>query len=147
MLLNILIGCGLLVLTTSVHGTTMMASLRSLRVAHAEHWAARSHWTRSAAVALLVLLMSVAGLIEAALWAGTYLALDAISGFEEALYFSLVTYTTLGYGDVVMDEQWRLLSSIQAANGIIMFGWTTALVYAVVHRVYFARAAARASQE
>ena len=43
----------------------------------------------------------------------------------------------LGYGEIVLDERWRLLASFEAANGIIMFGWTTAVVVAVVHRVYF----------
>jgi hypothetical protein len=51
----------------------------------------------------------------------------------------MVTFTTLGYGDVVLDQQWRLLASFEAANGIIMFGWTTAIVMAVVHHVYFSK--------
>ena len=49
----------------------------------------------------------------------------------------MVTYTTLGYGDVVLIERWRLLSSFEATNGIIMFGWTTAIVIAAVQRIYF----------
>jgi hypothetical protein len=48
----------------------------------------------------------------------------------------MVTFTTLGYGDVTLGESWRLLGSFEAANGTIMFGWTTALIVAVVHRVY-----------
>ena len=54
--------------------------------------------------------------------------------FEEALYFSTVTYTTLGYGDVILDERWRLLGSFEAANGIVMFGWTTALIFVAIRR-------------
>jgi hypothetical protein len=46
-----------------------------------------------------------------------------------------VTFTTLGYGDVVLQESWRLTGAFQAANGIIMFGWTTALIFAFVHRM------------
>jgi voltage-gated potassium channel Kch len=56
---------------------------------------------------------------------------------ETALYFSMVTFTTLGYGDVVLDERWRLMAAFEAANGIIIFGLTTAAVVAVVQRVYF----------
>jgi voltage-gated potassium channel Kch len=44
------------------------------------------------------------------------------------MYFSIVTFTTLGYGDVLVAEQWRILAATEAANGIIMFGWTTALI-------------------
>ncbi len=56
------------------------------------------------------------------------MVVDAISAFEPAVYFSMVTYTTLGFGDMTLDEGWRIFSSIEAANGIIMFGWTTALI-------------------
>ena len=50
--------------------------------------------------------------------------------------FMVITLTTLGYGDIVLTEQWRLLAAIEAANGIIMFGWSTALVIAVVQRTF-----------
>ncbi len=59
--------------------------------------------------------------------------LGAISDYEEALYFSMVMYATLGLGDVVLEQQWRLLFSFEAANGIIMFGWTTALIIIAIH--------------
>ena len=65
-----------------------------------------------------------------------YLALNALQSFEKALYFSMVTYTTLGYGDVILHDRWRLLSAFGSANGIIMFGWTTAIVIAAVQRIY-----------
>jgi hypothetical protein len=141
MLVDIAIGCVLVVLTTVVHAAAMVAALQGFRIAHAKRWARASHVTRVTVVASLVLVMFLATLVEAGLWAGTYLALGAISGLERALYFSTVTYTTLGYGDVVMQEGWRLLSSFEAANGIIMFGWTTALIVAAVHRVYISQPA------
>ena len=74
-------------------------------------------------------------LFEASIWAGVYLMVGAISGLEPALYFSTVTFTTLGYGDITLNESWRLLGSFEAANGVIMFGWTTALIFAFVQRV------------
>jgi hypothetical protein len=73
-------------------------------------------------------------------WAGIYLLVGAVEKLEAALYFSLVTFTTLGYGDVLLDERWRLMAAFEAANGIIIFGLTTAVVVAVVQRVYFADA-------
>jgi len=80
--------------------------------------------------------MFLVSVLEVLAWAATYLALNAIQGFEQALYFSTVTFTTLGYGDILLDERWRLLASFEATNGIIMFGWTTAIVVAAVQRIY-----------
>ena len=85
----------------------------------------------------VVILMFLASVVETSAWAAAYLALGAIQGVEASLYFSTVTFTTLGYGDVVLKDQWRLLASFEAANGIIMFGWTTAIILAAVQRIYF----------
>ena len=71
------------------------------------------------------------------MWAATYVSIGAFETMEKALYFSTVTLTTLGYGDVVLPDGWRLLGSFEAATGVIMFGWTTALVVSAVQHVYF----------
>jgi len=92
----------------------------------------------------MVLVMFFASLLEAGIWAAVYRAVGAIPDLETALYFSTVTFTMLGYGDVTLDASWRLLASIQAANGTIMFGWTTAIVMAVIHRMATERMAAAA---
>lgn len=134
--MNVVIGCAMVVFTTFLHAAAMLIAFRALMVTRPERWVERSHWTRAAATAALVLAMFIASIVESLAWAGTYLALGAFTNAEEAVYFSTVTYTTLGFGDVVMDSNWRLLSSFEAANGIIMFGWTTALIVAAVHRFY-----------
>jgi len=95
----------------------------------------RSAATRVSVISAVVLVMFLAALLEAGTWAAVYLAVGALPDLETALYFSTVTFTTLGYGDVTLDAGWRLLASLQAANGTIMFGWTTALVMAVIHRM------------
>ena len=71
------------------------------------------------------------------IWAHAYLRVGAIEQLETALYFSMVTFTTLGYGDVTLSPDWRLLASFEAANGIMMFGWTTALIAAVIQRLAY----------
>ena len=80
-------------------------------------------------------MLFLAAVVESSLWAGVYLVVGAIPDLETALYFSTVTYTTLGYGDVTLGSEWRLFASFQAANGTIMFGWTTAIVMAVIRRM------------
>jgi voltage-gated potassium channel Kch len=117
----------------------MVLTFRLLKVTDADRWIGVSGWARTTVLSTLVVAMLLAALIEASLWAATYLVVGALSGVERALYFSTVTYTTLGYGDVVIEEQWRLLAAIEAANGIIMFGWTTALIVAAVTHIYLPR--------
>ncbi len=64
--------------------------------------------------------------------------------FESVLYFSSVTYTTLGYGDIVLTDSWRLICGIQAMNGILLFGWSTALLFFLVQRLWIAEDGAKA---
>jgi len=77
-------------------------------------------------------------LVEVVVWAVSYLLImpgEKISTFEEAVYFSAVIFTTLGYGDITLVEhEWRLLSGAEALNGILLVGWSTALLYAVFQR-------------
>lgn len=76
--------------------------------------------------------------MEIALWAAIYLIipeLDKLSHWEEAIYFSTVTYTTLGYGDITLPPVWRVMSGFEAMNGILLFGWSTAMFYAVVQKI------------
>ncbi len=86
--------------------------------------------------ALLLLLLHMA---EVAPWASAYLllpGLDSINTFEQATYFATVTFASLGYGDIVIEGPWRLLSAVQAMNGLLVFGWSTALLFAVVERIW-----------
>lgn len=70
--------------------------------------------------------------LEIWVYAGLYLALDAFKDFEEALYFSTVTYASLGYGDLLMVKPWRILAAIEGAAGIIMLGWSTAFLVSLL---------------
>ncbi len=81
-------------------------------------------------------------LAEIALWALLYQGMDSMPNMETALYFSAVTYTTVGYGDVVLPLEWRLAAGIEALTGILMVGWTSALIFFVLVRVRAALEAA-----
>ena len=109
-----------------------MASMAGLKWAHRLE---RSHVGRAFMLSCLVVGMFLVSVFEALLWTYAYLAVGAIAEFETAAYFSLVTFTTLGYGDVTLGPDWRMLAAFEAANGIIMFGWTTALVVGYVQRL------------
>jgi hypothetical protein len=138
MLNNILIGAFLIVITIVIHAWAMMFVLRGIHT-KVRGWRLRLRESRIYWIASIVLVMFLASLLEAFAWAVAYLLLNAVQSFEEAFYFSMVTYTTLGYGDVILGEQWRLLGSFEAANGIIIFGWSTAVIMAMVHHVYIGK--------
>lgn len=73
--------------------------------------------------------------IEIWAYAALYYFAGALRSFEEALYFSTSTYSTIGYGDVVLAPGWRVLGAIEGANGVILLGWSTAFFVAVVSRI------------
>lgn len=136
MISNIAIACCLFIGTTVIHGAGMMLAFQVMgsRSKRCRTPNKLIHITWVSSIVILMFLVSVA---EVLLWAVVYLGLGAIEGLESALYFSMVTFTTLGYGDIVLPENWRLLASFEAANGIIMFGWTTSIVIYVVGKIYF----------
>ena len=72
--------------------------------------------------------------LEVLVWAGAYVALGAIGSLEEAIYFSIVSFTTVGYGDVVLPRDWRILGASEAAAGILIFGWSVALLIVLIER-------------
>lgn len=138
MLLNIILGACLLLVTCGIHILGMMLVMRLLRL---EGGPLRQRFRRIRAypVGETVLVMAIVSILEVLLWAATYIALGEIQDLEPAFYFSMVTFTTLGYGDIVLGEGWRLLASFQAATGILMFGWTTAILISVVQHAYFGK--------
>ena len=84
-------------------------------------------------VAAWIVLLHVA---EIGVWALFYLWRDAMPDLASALYFSAVTYTTTGYGDLVLAEGWRVLGAVEALTGILMCGWSTGFFFAIVNRLY-----------
>ncbi len=69
------------------------------------------------------------------IWAFAYYALGLFTTIEAAVYFSIVAFTTLGFGDVLLPHEWRLLSGLEAVNGLLMFGLLTAMLVEVIRRI------------
>ena len=125
--------------TTVIHALFAAALLEWIGSVSSRHWALGSLLRRACVFAALVLVMSLAAFAECGVWAALYLWVGALSEWREALYFSLVSFTTLGYGDIVLGEEWRILAGFEAVNGIILFGCTTAIIMAVAQRLYLRR--------
>jgi hypothetical protein len=73
-------------------------------------------------------------LLNVMAWAVTFLAVGAFDALEPAVYFALVSFTTAGFGDITLGPDWRLLSGLTAANGFLMFGWSTAYMVELMRR-------------
>jgi hypothetical protein len=90
-------------------------------------------------VVALILFAFVAHLIEIALWAALFVVCGEFSDFATAYYHSAVNYTSLGYGDIIMSSTWKLLGPLETAIGMLLFGVSTAMIFAVIQRLVEAR--------
>lgn len=136
MLIRLVQGLALLALTVMFHAfvlSMLLARVQKIsdKALQAAHFASYS-WllVRIAAITLL------AHLVEIALWAAFYVWKDVLPDFEISFYFSAVTYATIGYGDVVLPEGWRLLAPMEGLTGILMCGWSAAFFFALATKLY-----------
>jgi len=133
MLVQLSLATLMVVITALIHLFGLATLMRGLR-SHSRIF--RTHRI----MPLTLLLAATTGIVaihtvEIWMYAGTYLFLHAFSDFEQALYFSTVTYATIGYGDLVMPHQWRILGAIEGAAGIIMLGWSTAFLISLLSQL------------
>ena len=134
MISKLLIAWGLMVFCVVIHATGVTLAVRWLRqsASIAAHHFWPEVWLFNRLAGWIILLH----LIEVTAWALVYAWRGAMPDLPSALYFSAVTYTTTGYGDLVLPEQWRLVGAIEALTGILMCGWSTGFFFAVVARVF-----------
>ena len=137
MITKLLIAGFLMALCVTVHAIGLTGAFRWIHRAPAladpRFWPPT--WLLIRIAAWLILLH----LIEISLWALLYAWRQAMPDLQAAFYFSAVTYTTTGYGDLVLPEAWRLVGGIEALTGILMCGWSTGFFFAVVNRLAQAR--------
>lgn len=134
--IHLLIGCLMIAITVLFHAFALdriMLLVERIGPTLFRHF--RRLW-KIPLVMILILLIFAALMFEMFLWACLYLWLDALHTMEEALYYSLCTYSTVGYGDIVLDQIWRILGGIQSANGLLLFGWSTAYIFEVMAKLY-----------
>ena len=132
MLLNLLVGLPVMLICLLLQAFFLNLSLRQYARFKVSH---RGHETSKVNVLLLyttLLLLTFAYFAETLIWAALFMLLGEFEDFKTALYHSGVNFVTLGYGDVVMSPRWRMLGPLEAANGILMFGLSTAVMTAAV---------------
>lgn len=131
--MKLLIAWSLTALCVIVHAVGMTALLRWLRQV-TTRGATRfwfTVWILIRTAGLIILLH----LVEIAVWAFFYTWRGAMPDLTSAFYFSAVTYTTTGYGDLLLPKEWRLVGGVEALTGILMCGWSAAFFFAVVSRM------------
>ena len=124
----------LMALSVAIHAGGVAGALRHLRRQPIE--SAARFWPATWLFVLVAAWMVFLHLAEIAVWAVFYTWKGAMADLPSALYFSAVTYTTTGYGDLVLPEQWRLVGGVEALTGILMCGWSTGFFIALVNRLY-----------
>ena len=133
------VGAGALVCTILIHALAVMATVKVVRHERRLGRTGSSFWIDFGIVAVTVSCALTAHLVEIALWALLFMICGEFSAFGNAFDHSAVNYTTLGYGNVVMSPSWRLLGPLEAANGMLMFGVSTAMIFTVIQRLVEAR--------
>jgi hypothetical protein len=129
------VGAGAVLCTIFIHALALSAMVNFFR---RETRLGRAGMRYLIDLAIVVLVMSfafVAHVIEVAVWALLFLICGEFQGFGAAYYHSAVNYSTLGYGDVIMSPSWKLLGPLEAADGSLMFGVSTAMIFAVILRL------------
>ena len=91
-------------------------------------------FANTATIVICVLFVMSVQTVNVWVWATAFYLTGVFEAFEPSLYFSLVTFSTLGFGDIILDEKWRILSGLTAANGLLSFGWSTAYMVELVRR-------------
>lgn len=132
MLHNVLAAAPVMVLCLLLQGVVVAICLRRYARFRTRVRVPDVLWVDVVLLVTVMLLTLLCNFAQMAIWAALFILLGEFSDFSTALYHSAVNFITLGYGDIVMSKQWRMLGPIEAANGILMFGVSTSVMTAAV---------------
>lgn len=131
---QLLIGSGVIALIVGIHAE--MLNVLTVNFSRIVETARRRlhRFANTGVIIAAMLFILFTHTIEVWVWACVLLLTGAVQGLEPALYFALVCFTTVGFGDITLTPEWRLLSALIAANGFLLFGWSTAYMVELVRR-------------
>ena len=144
MIIKLLISFCLMALCVAIHASGIMLLLR--RIDRSPGLTAPGFLMPTWSLIRVAVWIILLHLFEISLWAVLYILGHALPDPQSAFYFSSVTYTTVGYGDLVLPENWRLIGGIEALTGILMCGWSTGFFFTVVTRMQQSRLGAPEEQ-
>ncbi|MCP4283987.1 MAG: two pore domain potassium channel family protein [Gammaproteobacteria bacterium] len=130
MLMNLLLGLSIMALCLLLQALLLTVAIRYYS-RHESELYTPSFWSGLNVIIIVMLLLVIGNLTQVAIWALLFEMLGEFDVFNTAFYHSAVNFSTLGYGDMVMSDEHRLLGPLQAINGVLMIGVTTAALMAV----------------
>lgn len=135
MITDLLLASMMVVWTVVIHFAGLLLLIRLLNAGG--HRFRPQHSLAGQLVLVVFVVLGLFAIHAAEIWsyALCYWIIGALPAFETALYFSTVTFTTIGYGDIVMDAKWRVFAAIEGANGLILFGWSTAFLISLMREL------------
>lgn len=133
MIRQLLMGSAISICNIMVHALIMTAVVRASQATAAKA-ASRPNLQLIAVMIATVSVLMAAHLMEIIVWSFAYRLVDAAPANADTVYFAFVNYTTLGYGDIVPVETWQLLGPMTAMSGVLLFGWSTAVIFEVLRR-------------
>lgn len=134
MLANLAVGTLVISITVLFHTVGLVVLTRSMNRIVRWFRLHRHDAGKTVAMVATVLGLFLLHTAEIWIWAGLFFTSRAVGAFQDALYLSTVTFSTLGGGDITLVPQWRLLGSLEAINGFILIGWSTAYLVAASTR-------------
>jgi hypothetical protein len=143
MILQIMIGTGVIFLSVLFGGIGVL--LMEIGFVRSHKWLMREPHGPKLLVFMSAMAVMILSIITLGVWtwAMTFWFLGLFTTLEEAVYFALVSYTTLGFGDILLEREWRLLSGMAAANGLLNFGLLTAVMVEALRHIRLGQAETR----
>ena len=134
MLIPLLIGCATVFITMSIQIAALIFVLQYLFDSMSrEDRDFRSKGKMTRFISLIMTVLFLGNMLQALLWALLFMLVGEFVDFNTAFYHSLVNFASLGYGDIVMSEKWRLLGAIEASNGVLMFGVSAGAMLSLIN--------------
>lgn len=135
MLMNLLLGLPIMMLCLLFQGILLVLAIRFY--VNNQTWVDSPRLgARIPVLAGVMTLLVVGNLVQVGIWATLFFKLGEFTEFDVAMYHSLVNFSTLGYGDIVMSDKWRLLGPLESLNGIIMVGVSTSALMLTIQDTY-----------
>jgi hypothetical protein len=135
MLMPFIVAAVLIFSSLLVYGTAMQLVVRVVVKLIRSGSGEPGYWKSIAVMAIVTAITGAAHLAQIALWAVAFLLCGQVSSLETAVYLSAQSYAAIGYGDVPLSERWRLLGPLEAINGLLLFGLSAGVLFAIMSQL------------